>query len=126
MAKGADEEEASLTIPERAAMLRPWIAAAFVVGVLAPSGFADHDSPSAYSRWNYWAPTLVRVKAHFEPKTIPLYAADRYPEIPNPVGVVRYRDPAVPPPAYYRGTGLSYDPLGPFMAQPNTAQPAAK
>jgi len=112
------KDKGSLTILERAAMLRPWIAAAFVVGVLVPRGFADHDSPSAYSRWNYWAPTLVRVKAHFEPKTIPLYSADRYPDVPNPVGIATYPKPAVSPPAYYRGTGLSYDPLGPFMVQP--------
>jgi hypothetical protein len=67
--------------------------------------------PVAYSPWHYWAPTLYRWKQHFEPATVPLYAADRYPGVPNPSGMVRYPNPAVSPEAYYQGTGLSYDPL---------------
>lgn len=91
-----------------------------IIGV-ASSVRADHHSgepPSQYSRLNYWVPTWIRVKAHFEPKTIPLYSVDRYPEVPNPVSISTYPNPSVSPPAYYRGTGLSYDPLGQFMVQP--------
>jgi len=101
-----------------------------VVGLVAAgathAGPFDHPTASSgpvlgYSRWNYWAPALVRVKAHFEPKTIPLYASDRYPGVPNPVGIVYYPKAAVPPAAYYQGTGLSYDPLGPFAVYPPAA-----
>lgn len=91
---------------------------------------ADHRSgepPSLYSRWNYWAPTLVRVVEHFEPRTIPMHAVDLHPGVPAPIRVVVYPNPSVPPSAYYRGTGLSYDPLGPFSwrRQPAAESPAS-
>jgi hypothetical protein len=74
--------------------------------------------PVSYSPLHYWAPTPYRWMEYLHPKTVPLYAADRYPEIPNSIGVMRFPNPAVAPAAYYRGTGLSYDPLGPFMVHP--------
>jgi hypothetical protein len=69
--------------------------------------------PSEYSPLHYWAPTLYRWGQFLHPPTVPLYAADRYPGLPNPMGMAVYPNPAVTPEAYYRGTGLSYDPVRP-------------
>jgi hypothetical protein len=80
-------------------------------------------SPSAYSRWHYWTPTLYRWTQHFHPATVPLYPTDRYPGVPNPAGMAVYPNPAVPPEAYYRGTGLSYDVLAPIVVRPPAVLP---
>lgn len=85
-----------------------------ILGMSAGAGLADepvhaHPESRGYSRWHYWTPTLWRVRDHFQPVTIPMYAGDRYPGIPRPIGIVVFPRPPVTPEEYYRGTGLSYD-----------------
>ncbi len=79
--------------------------------------------PSAYSPWHYWAPTAVRWVQNHQPATVPNYSTDKYSGVPNPTGMAVYPNPAVSPDAYYRGTGLSYDPLGPFAVHPPATNP---
>ena len=79
--------------------------------------------PSAYSPWHYWAPTAVRWVQNHQPATVPIYPTEKYPGVPNPSGMAVYANPAVSPETYYRGTGLSYDPLGPFMVHPPAGNP---
>jgi hypothetical protein len=63
-------------------------------------GHRKHDCPpTAYSPLHVLTPELYRCYAQTHLPAEPLYAADRYPWVPNTIAVTRYRCPAVPPAA---------------------------
>jgi hypothetical protein len=55
--------------------------------------------PTAYSPLHVLTPGLYRIYAACHLPAVPLYAADRYPGVPNNVDVTHFRCPAVPPAA---------------------------
>jgi hypothetical protein len=85
------------------------LAALLLAGLAAParadSLLGEHlrrhkncPKPS-YSPVHYWAPTLVRVRAHFHGPRVSPYVPDRHPGDPADMAIIKYPCPAVDPAA---------------------------
>jgi hypothetical protein len=83
-------------------------------------------SSSTYSPWHYWAPTLYRLRNERKAPLTYIHAPDRYPWVPNPVLIITYPQPAIPPGELYLHTGHPYDPARPTVAPRPVSTPTTK